>query len=163
VITSLILADNLGFASCFHVAEAAGGSQPWLPERVSLSCHAKGDSFLQRCLSPCPPPFQPALVSAVIPADTEMLFYLLLRFFLCVDYLQLLNCLKEPSFSCYIIAPSAAWEQSVACWPPREWVIVPQPPVPSWPGFGGRWPGFGGCWPRFGGRPGTGEFAVSGC
>lgn len=47
-----------------------------------------------------PSPFQPALVSAGIPADTEMLFYLILRFFLCVDYLQLLNCLKEPSFSC---------------------------------------------------------------
>lgn len=46
------------------------------------------------------PPFQPALVSAGIPADTEMLFDLLFSFFLCVDYLQLLNCLKEPSFSC---------------------------------------------------------------
>lgn len=85
---SLILADDLGFASCFHVAEA----QPWL-----LTCQGR---FIPAAILYFFPPFQPALVSAGIPADPEMLFYLFLFCFLCVDYLQLLNCLKEPSFSC---------------------------------------------------------------
>lgn len=64
-----VLADNLGLASRFHVAEA----QPWL-----LSCQGH---FIPAAILYHVAPSQPALVSVGIPADPEMLFYPFLMFF----------------------------------------------------------------------------------
>lgn len=69
------------------MAEAAD-SQPWLQEGLSLSCCSKGTSFLQQWffffwafILYFFPPFQPTSVSAGLPADPEMLFYLIFYFF----------------------------------------------------------------------------------